>query len=151
VNTRETEVARELGRPGGSGVVWPSAKLLYALRACAVLATAYPDDRMKAADIARISKVPARYLTAILCELRAADIVDARRGHNGGYVLAHDPSDISVADLTRAISRFELFAPTPRARLKPRLPFVDELQQRLRDVTSEAFCTTSLADLAIGG
>jgi Rrf2 family protein len=144
-------VARGLGRPGGSGVVWPSAKLLYALRACAVLATAYPKQRLKAGDIARDSKVPVRFLSAILVELRSAGIVDARRGHNGGYVLAREPREISVAELTVAIHRFELFAPTPTGRSTPRLSFVDELQEQLREVANKAFCTTTLADLSIGG
>jgi Rrf2 family cysteine metabolism transcriptional repressor len=144
-------MAAHRGRPAGSGVVWPSAKTVYALRACAVLAAAYPDRRMKAAEIANESKVPLRFLSKILGEMRDAAIVDSRRGYYGGYVLERHPQDITVAELTRAISGYELFAPIPADRLQPRLPFVEALQCRLREVASEVLGNTSIADIAHSG
>jgi Rrf2 family protein len=136
------------GRTVGSGVVWPSAKTVYALRACSVLATAYPDRLLKAAEIARESKVPLRFLSKILGEMRTAELVASRRGYRGGYVFVRDPREITVADLTLAISGYELFAPLPTGRLEPRLPFVDDLQSRLREVASQMFTQTSIAEIA---
>jgi Rrf2 family protein len=140
-------MAPHRGRPAGSGVVWPSAKTVYALRACEVLTSAYPDRLLKAADIARDSKVPLRFLSKILGELRDAGLVASRRGYHGGYVLVRDPRDISVAELTLAISGYELFAPVPPERLQPRLQFVEDLQCRLRDVAREILGATSIADI----
>ena len=143
-------MASRHGRPAGSGVVWPSAKLIYALRACAVLAPAYPDRRLKAAEVARQGRVPVQFLSRILGELREADLVDARRGYCGGYVLRRDPHDITVAELAQAVDGHGLFVPVPRHRRNPPLAFVDDLQRRLRDVAREAFEETSIAELKLG-
>jgi Rrf2 family protein len=142
-------MAANHGRPVGSGVVWPSAKTVYALRACAVLAAAYPDRRLKAAEIARESKVPLRFLSKILGEMRDAKIVDSRRGYQGGYVLVRHPRDITVAELALAISGYEIFAPVPD-RLQPGLPFVEELQGRLRSVAREVLTSTTIAEINPG-
>ena len=136
------------GRPAGSGVVWPTAKTVYALRASKVLAGAYPDRLLKAAEIARVSNVPLRFLSKILGELRDAEIVASRRGYQGGYTLTRDPHEITVAEVALAISGYELFAPAPPDRLQPGLQFVDELQRRLRDVAHEMLATTSIAQIS---
>ena len=140
-------MAQNRGRPTGSGVVWPSAKTVYALRACTVLAAAYPDRRLKAAEIAKESNVPLRFLSRILGEMRSAEILASRRGYQGGYIFERDPSEITVAELTLAISGYELFAPVAPDRNQPSVPFVDELQRRLRQVASDALATTSIAQI----
>jgi Rrf2 family protein len=124
--------------------------MVYALRACAVLAPAYPGRRLKAAEIARQGKVPVQFLSRILGELRDADLVDARRGYCGGYVLRRDPRDITVAELAQAVDGDGLFVPVPRHRRNPPLAFVDDLQIRLRDVARSAFEETSIADIKLG-
>jgi Rrf2 family protein len=136
------------GRPAGSGVVWPSAKTVYALRACSVLAASYPDQLLKAAEIALMSRTPPRFLSKILGELRDAGLVASRRGYYGGYVLIRDPRHITVAEITLAVSGYELFAPVPTDRLEPDLPFIEKLRCRLRDVASEVLGSTSVAELA---
>jgi Rrf2 family protein len=144
-------MAPRRGRPAGSGVVWPSAKTVYALRACSVLAASYPDRLLKAREIALEAGTPPRFLSKILGELRAAGLVASRRGYHGGYVLLRDPRDITVAEITRAISGYELFAPVPTDRLEPALPFVERLQCRLRDVAGEVLGSTSVAELTPPG
>jgi Rrf2 family protein len=139
------------GRPAGSGVVWPSAKTVYALRACTVLATVYPDQRLKAAEIARASRVPLRFLSKILTELRDARILSAKRGYYGGYVFTRDPREISVAELMLAIAGYELFAPLSPEGLQPRFALVDELRQVLAEVARETLGATSIAELAQKG
>jgi Rrf2 family protein len=141
-------MARQRGRPAGNGVVWPSAKTVYALRACEVLAGAYPDQLLKAVDISRVSNVPLRFLSKILGELRVAGIVASKRGYYGGYVLTRDPRDISLAELTHAVSGYDLFVAVAPERLGPPLPFIEDLQERLRDLAGEMLETTSIAELA---
>lgn len=135
------------GRPRGSGVVWPLAKTVYALRACGVLAEAYPDRLLKATDIARASNTPPRFLSKILAEMRDAGLVASKRGYHGGYVLLRHPRDISVAELTRAVSGHELFAPVPSDRLQPGFAFIEQLHGRLRDVASEVLESTSVEQI----
>jgi Rrf2 family protein len=139
------------GRPTGSGVVWPSAKTVYALRACAVLATTYPDQRLKAAEIARASRAPLRFLSKILSELRDAGILSAKRGYYGGYAFTRDPREISVSELMLAIAGYELFAPLSPEGLQPRFALVDELRQTLAEVARETLDATSIAELVPRG
>jgi len=141
-------VAAQFGRPAGTGVIWPSAKTIYALRACTVLANAYPDVRLKAAEIARTSQVPLRFLSKILSELRDAGILSAKRGYQGGYVFTRDPREISVADLMVAISGYELFVPLAPDRLNLRIGFFDELRAELMSVVSDALEALSIAGLS---
>lgn len=129
-------------------MVWPSAKTIYALRACTVLAAAYPDERRKAVEIARISHVPLRFLSKILGELRDAGILSARRGYHGGYEFTRDPRDISVAELMFAICGYELFAPLAPERLQPRFVFVDNLRAELSLVASNVLESTSIGELS---
>jgi Rrf2 family protein len=140
-------VARHQGRPRGAGVVWPSAKTLYALRACAALATTYPDQRLKAVEIARASRVPLRFLSKILTELRDAGILSAKRGYYGGYAFTRDPRDISVAELMLATAGYELFAPLSPERPQPRFALLDELRHTLTEVARETLGATSISEL----
>jgi Rrf2 family protein len=137
------------GRPAGSGIVWPSAKAVYTLRACAALAAAYPDGRLlKASEIATAGRAPTRFLSKILGELRDASLVSARRGHHGGYALARDPSDIRIAELMVAVGAPELLVPLPPQLEQPRSEFVDDLRRRLTEIATDAFGSATVADIA---
>ncbi len=47
--------------------------------------------------------IPHKFLESVLSDLRRADLVCSRRGPDGGYWLAREASDISVADVMRAV------------------------------------------------
>jgi len=80
-----------------------SAKLDYAVRAAARLAASDPRRLVKSDEIAQAEAIPIRFLLNILTELRHAQIVRSHRGSEGGYQLARDPADITVADVVRAV------------------------------------------------
>ena len=80
-----------------------SAKSDYALRAICVLAAAEGGATVKADDIARAQSIPRTFLDGILLELRRAEIVESRRGPEGGHRLARPPYAITVADVVRVI------------------------------------------------
>ena len=79
-----------------------NAKVDYALRALAELATADPGT-MKAEAISRAQGIPPKFLENILLELRRAEIVASQRGAEGGYRLAKPAEEISLADVIRAV------------------------------------------------
>jgi Rrf2 family protein len=56
-----------------------------------------------AKEIASRQQIPLRFLEQILQDLRRGGLVEARRGPHGGYTLAHAPSEISLADVLRAV------------------------------------------------
>ena len=78
-----------------------SAKADYAVRAALELAAA--DGPSKGERIAEAQGIPLSFLENILIELRHAGIVRSQRGRDGGYWLAKDPADVSIADVIRAV------------------------------------------------
>jgi len=47
--------------------------------------------------------IPMRYLEQIFQRLRRAGLVEAKRGPGGGYFLARDPGQISLAEIVEAV------------------------------------------------
>jgi Rrf2 family protein len=74
----------------------------YALRAVLELA-ASPDGPLTTDELSSRQGIPTSYLGSILAELRKADVVRARRGHDGGWTLARPAAEISLADVIRAV------------------------------------------------
>jgi len=79
-----------------------SARVDYALRAAAELAVS-PDGPVTAEQLARAQDIPGKFLENILTQLRRAGLVRSQRGPVGGYWLARDPAEISLADIIRAV------------------------------------------------
>jgi Rrf2 family protein len=79
-----------------------SAKVDYALRAVAELAAA-PPGHVTAERLASAQDIPPKFLENILLELRRAEIVASQRGADGGYRLAKPATEISLADVIRAV------------------------------------------------
>jgi Rrf2 family protein len=81
-----------------------SAKVDYALRAMLELAAAETTDELvKSERVAAAQSIPQKFLENILLDLRHAELVTSRRGVEGGYALARPASEISVADVIRAV------------------------------------------------
>lgn len=80
-----------------------SARADYALRAVAELAVAQQDERIKRDVIARSQQIPVEFLESVLLTLKHAGIVQSQRGAGGGFRLARRASEISLADVIRAV------------------------------------------------
>ena len=63
----------------------------------------WSDGPAKAEHIAQRHAIPLKFLEKILFDLRHAGLVATRRGPEGGYWLARDPAEITVADVLRAV------------------------------------------------
>jgi len=79
-----------------------TARIDYAVRAVLELA-AHPGAAMSRTQIADAQGIPSKYLESILSELRQSGILVARRGAGGGYALARPSTEITVADVVRAV------------------------------------------------
>jgi len=84
-----------------NGRVYISAKADYALRALVTLAGS--DQPMTADALARSQELPVNFLENILLQLRRADLVRNQRGPDAGYRLRRPASDITAADVMRAV------------------------------------------------
>jgi Rrf2 family protein len=83
-----------------------SARVEYAMKALMELTAAYDEDPahlVKSEAIAREQEIPSKFLENILRGLRHAGIVASQRGAEGGFRLARPPSEVSVADVIRAL------------------------------------------------
>src|SRR3954470_7822398 len=81
-----------------------SAKTDYALRAVVELASSGDGTTpVKGERLRTRQGLPLRFLENILLQLRHAGLVDSRRGAEGGYRLARPASEVTLADVIRAI------------------------------------------------
>jgi Rrf2 family protein len=84
-----------------------SAKADYAIRAVVELGARFPAEGqpmpMKGDAIASAQQIPMKFCENILSELRAAGVVDSRRGTDGGYWLAVDPATVKLGDIIRIV------------------------------------------------
>lgn len=86
-----------------------TSKVDYAVRACVELAARYGSKPgagaqwVKAEDVSAAQGVSLSNVLSILSELKRAELVESRRGAEGGYRLAHPPANIVIADIVRAI------------------------------------------------
>lgn len=83
-----------------------SARVDYGTRAMVELAAAWttdPTQLMKGDQLAQAQGIPAKFLEGILRQLRQAGLVASQRGADGGYRLDRVPSEITIADIVRAL------------------------------------------------
>lgn len=80
-----------------------SQKARYALHALIVLAEHGNKEPIMIADIARLARVPRKFLEQILLDLKRRGIVRSLRGRAGGYLLGRQPRNITFAEVIRTI------------------------------------------------
>lgn len=80
-----------------------SKKTKYALRALSHLAKNANNQSVLIADLARSEKIPKKFLEFILLSLRKGGVLNSRIGKGGGYRLAHEPSEITIASIIRIL------------------------------------------------
>lgn len=80
-----------------------SAKSDYALRALIEMAGREDGRAVSAEELGRAQDIPHGFLQAILADLRKAGIVISQRGQSGGWRLGRPASEVSVADVIRAV------------------------------------------------
>jgi adenylyl-sulfate kinase len=80
-----------------------SAKADYAVRAAIELAAAPSEKAVSAERIATSQGIPLNFLENILSELRVAGLIRSQRGPDGGYRLAKEPRQVTIADIIRAV------------------------------------------------
>lgn len=80
-----------------------STRTLYGLKAILVLAGRYGEGLLSVSAIAKKEHISVHYLEQILNALKKKGLVKSVRGPQGGYALAHKPSEISLQKLFYAL------------------------------------------------
>ena len=78
-----------------------SKKTKYALKALIYLGREYDRGPILIADLARVEKIPKKFLELILLALKNNGILQSRKGKGGGYSLAKDPGSIVMGKVIR--------------------------------------------------
>jgi Rrf2 family iron-sulfur cluster assembly transcriptional regulator len=80
-----------------------SSRSQYAITAMLELALHEKTQPVTLFDISQKQKISLSYLEQLFTNLRRNELVRGRRGPGGGYVLARDVKDISIADIVAAV------------------------------------------------
>ena len=96
-------MARATGPLRDDGRVKVSTRGDYAARALLSLALHESDRPTSVKEIAERTNLPQPYLEQILLAVKGAGLVRSKRGVGGGYVLARDPEEITLAEILAAV------------------------------------------------
>ncbi len=80
-----------------------SQKCQYAVRALLELSKQSGRTPLRSGEIAAKQAIPPRFLENILNELKTAGLVEARRGVQGGFLLACKPEELTVGRVIRLV------------------------------------------------
>ncbi|UCC95772.1 MAG: RrF2 family transcriptional regulator [Candidatus Omnitrophota bacterium] len=80
-----------------------STRARYGVRLMFELALGYGNGLQLLKEIARKQEISEKYLSQIIIPLKAKGFVRSGRGMRGGYMLAQDPQQITVAEIVEAL------------------------------------------------
>jgi len=78
-----------------------STRSRYGTRIVLELARSFGQHPVQVSQIARIQKIPAKYLEQLIRTLKQADLITSVRGARGGHLLSKRPESITVGQLVR--------------------------------------------------
>ena len=114
-----------------------STKSEYGVRVMVELARRGGAEPVALAEIAEHEGLPLAYLEHLVARLRRAGLVESPRGAHGGYLLAREPDQITMAEVVEAlegrIAPIECFSSTP-----------DGTIHCVREFDAERVCTTKI-------
>lgn len=141
------------------GIVIFSRKSDYGLRALIYLAEHQENGPTTLSEIAETLDIPKAFLSKILQQLCHGTVVKSLKGPNGGFVLAREPKELTVAEIVSVIDGplcvFECFSPNDGSQCEHYgkckiLAVFDvvgkEIQSVLSRVTLENFIDENSAD-----
>ena len=121
-----------------------STKGRYGLTIMIELAKRFGEGPISLKTIAHTHDLSEHYLEQLISPLRNAGLVKSVRGAYGGYILAHEPANITSGDIISVLE-----GPiSPVEGIEDEEPAKRELWIRIRDAVKEVLDSTTLEDLA---
>ncbi len=80
-----------------------SARIEYGLAVMLELAQAGVNTPVSSRELAERTRIPKPFLDQVLVTLRKAGLIRSARGPSGGYIVAHDPRELSVHDVIESL------------------------------------------------
>lgn len=126
-----------------------SSKTDYALRTVIDLALNKSDGVTQAGLIAKRQNISRDYLGQILMTLKNANIVNSKRGLEGGYTLNRDPSEITLRSIVE-LTNSSLLKPLPSTGYETDLPekkAIANIWNSLTEHAAEVLEKTTVKDI----
>jgi len=121
-----------------------STKGRYGLTIMIELAKRFGEGPISLKTIAQTHDLSEHYLEQLISPLRNAGLVKSVRRAYGGYILAHEPANITSGDIISVLE-----GPiSPVEGIEDEEPAKRELWIRIRDAVKEVLDSTTLEDLA---
>lgn len=86
-----------------------SKKCEYGLQAVLYLAARNDTDSINSEEISSKLNIPKEFISKILQSLTESGLISSKKGKNGGFSLAKDPSKIRLIDIVSAIDGMDMF------------------------------------------
>ena len=120
----------------------------YALRAIVCLANESPNAQTNV-QLAKVTKVPAAYLSKVMASLNRAGLVHSQRGPHGGFTLAKSPDELVLLEVVNAVDPIRRIETCPLdiAGHGTRLCPLHHRMDRAISLVEEAFANTTLAEV----
>lgn len=80
-----------------------STRSRYGVRLMFELALNYGKSSLLLKDIAKRQDISEKYLSKLIIPLKSAGLVNSIRGAHGGYILAREPSKISIKEIVEVL------------------------------------------------
>lgn len=123
-----------------------SRKSQYGLRAMVYLAKHSSKNEVRPIkEISEKENIPFDYLEKIISELERADLVEAKRGVQGGYFLSKEPQKITAGEIVRVL---ESTVPVSCAGCQmARICLTKNVWEKVQDSVDSTLDSVTLADL----
>lgn len=129
-----------------------TARSEYALLALVYLARHNPEEYISIDTIAKAQGIPPKFLEQLMLAMKRAHFLHSVKGQHGGYALAKDPGDITLAEVIRLFDG--ALAPTESVSLNFYESTPIEKEKKLtkvfkdiRDYVSQKLEKTTIADV----
>ncbi|MEL7039133.1 MAG: Rrf2 family transcriptional regulator [Cyanobacteria bacterium J06592_8] len=123
-----------------------SCKSQYALLALLELAAHYPQgEPCQIRQIAQQHNIPERYLEQLLATLKRSGLVRSQRGAKGGYLLAKEPSQITLLDVVICLEGQIASSPEQNHSLESQI--IGEVWQEAHQIANSVLQKYTLKDL----
>jgi Rrf2 family transcriptional regulator, iron-sulfur cluster assembly transcription factor len=125
----------------------------YAIRIVLALANREPGTRLSSSAIQQEMLIPQTYMSRIVAQLAAADLVKTFAGRDGGLQLPRPPAEITLKDIAEAFEGPILLSECMRAKSEDDCPFqtncpVRTKWGRIQVAMLREMASISFADLA---
>lgn len=131
-----------------------STKGRYALRVMLDLAERLDEGFISLKSISERQEISMKYLELIVAMLNKGDVIISQRGKGGGYMLAREPAQITVAEVVRLVegSMSPVSCLNASKNLCERATYCMTLPmwQQLGNIIDNYLCSVTLQDLLDG-